>query len=810
MLTYKLTITMIAIAGLFAMVPVMGAYAQTSDDNTIENDSMMEGSMMEGDSMMMSSSITGPVQIGGLFPLSGDLSSFGPIIRAAAELAVEDFNAYLDENGAEWWLELDVEDTATDPEEALRKVQALHGKEITSFVGMATSASVKNAKSYADQFDLLVISCCSTDPSLAIAGDSVYRLVPDDINQGAATGKLLENSGISAVVPVWRGDTYGDGLRAATVTNFEERGGFAHPGVRYDPNTLDYSTEANLLAEYVEEAIAKYGVDEVAVWVVAFDERVQLLQSAAQYDILEDVRWFAAESVAQQSDILDDRITSEFIAEIDLTAMTILPSAGGQYDHVTESVTEEIGEINAFVYPAYDSVWILGKAIMKADSTEPSEIKKVLPTVAAEYKDGAMSNTELNDAGDLILANYQIMKVVDNEWERTIKYATEQDTLTAVNQPTGEVDIGSLYPLTGRQDATGYHTRDATQLGADDFNKFLESLNIDWRMNIVSEDSGTSPTIADEKVKTLKARNIDVIIGPRISSTTTQAKVYADLNDMMLISCCSTDPRLAIPDDSVFRLVPDDRNQGVAASKLLEVENIEVIVPIWLEDTYGRGLHTELKKNFENRGYMVADGIPFNPEALEFGLEVSTLAAEVQKQVDEHGKDKVAVFMIAFGQYIQIIESATNHEILSEVRWFGAETLTKRTGGLENDITRDFIINSRFSGVQVAESAGETHDRVEAYFVETIGEVPITLVYHAYDAAWLVGLSILQYGATDADSIKNIFHDVAANYKGGAIGDTTLNEAGDLAAADYAVWEVSEDGEWVQTGIYTFEDDSIS
>ena len=185
-------------------------------------------------------------------------------------------------------------------------------------------------------------------------------------------------------------------------------------------------------------------------------KRVRLLQSAAQYDILKDVRWFAAESVAGRADILDDRIASEFIAEIDLTAMTILPSAGGQYEHVTERLTEELGEADAFTYPTYDSVWILGKAIMKADSTEPSEIKKVLPSVAAEHKDGAMSNTELNDAGDLILANYQIMEVVDNEWERTIKYATEHDILTADNQPTGEIEIGSLYPLTGASSSTGF------------------------------------------------------------------------------------------------------------------------------------------------------------------------------------------------------------------------------------------------------------------------------------------------------------------------------------------------------------------
>lgn len=804
MLTYKLTITMIAIAGLFAMVPVMGAYAQTSDDDTIENDSMMEG-----DSMMMSSSITGPVQIGGLFPLSGGLSSFGPFIQAAAELAVEDFNAYLDENGAEWWLELDVEDTTTDPEEAVRKMQALHGKEITSFVGMATSASVKQAKSYADQFDLLIMSCCSTDPGLAIAGDSVYRLVPDDLNQGAATGKLLESSNISAVVPVWRGDTYGDGLRAATVANFEERGGFAHPGVRYNPDSRDFSTAANLLADYVKEAIDEYGADEVAVWMVAFDERVRLLQSAAQYDTLKEVRWFAAESVAGRSDILDDRIASEFIAEIDLTAMTILPSAGGQYEHVTERLTEELGEADAFTYPTYDSVWILGKAIMKADSTEPSEIKKVLPSVAAEHKDGAMSNTELNDAGDLILANYQIMKVVDNAWERTIKYATEQDILTADNQPTDEIEIGSLYPLTGGSSSTGFATREATDLGVRDFNAFLQTLGEEWRLKTVVEDSTSLPTIADEKVKTLFAQEIDIVIGPRPSNEVTQVKRYADTNNMMIISCCSTAPSLAIPGDSIYRIAVDDVHQGAGVSKLFEVEGIKAVVPIWRIDAYGQGLVDELKSRAESRGYVATEGVSYDPIVIrDYAVSVAALADQVQEQVDEYGSDRVAVFMTSFDESVPIFQAAIRYDVLSEVRWIGSETFVPKTDILDDPIASEIVKTVGFTAMRTADVNTVVHNHVKAHFLETYGRIPTSYIYSAYDAAWLVGLSMLHSGATDAGTIKTVFHDVAANYIG-AGGDTILNEAGDLTPRNYAIWAIGDDG-WMDTGQqYNPFDDTI-
>ena len=765
--------------------------------------------MMESDSMMMGSSISGPVQIGGLFPLSGDLSSFGPFIRAAAELAVEDFNAYLAENGAEWWLEMVVEDTTTAPKVAEEKVQALHAKKITSFVGMVTSGSVQQVKNYADQFDLLIMSCCSTAPSLAIAGDSVYRLVPDDLNQGAATGKLLEHSGISAVVPVWRGDSYGDGLRAATVTNFEERGGFAHPGVRYNPDTSDFSAEANLLAEYVEETLNEYDIDEVAVWVVAFDERVLLMQSAAQYDVLKNVRWFAAESVAGRADILEDRITSEFIAEIDLTAMTILPSAGEQYRHVTDSLTEELGEADAFTYPTYDSVWILGKSIIRADSTEPSEIKKVLPNVAAEYKDGAMSNTELNDAGDLILANYQIMKVIDNAWVPTIKYSTEQDILTAANQPTGEIEIGSLYPLTGASSSTGFATREATDLGVSDFNAFLQTLGEEWNLRTVVEDSTSLPTIADEKVKTLFAQQIDIVIGPRPSNEVTQVKLYADTNNMMIISCCSTAPSLAIPGDSIYRIAVDDVHQGAGVSKLFETEGIKAVVPIWRIDAYGEGLVSELKDRAESRNYVVSEGVPYDPTLRDFAVSVAELADQVQEQVDEYSADEVVVFMTSFDESVPIMQAASRFDVLNEVKWVGSETFVPKTDILNDPITRELVNTIQFTAMRPADVNNVVHNHVKAHFLEAHGEIPTGYIYSAYDAAWLVGLSMLYSGETNAGTIKTVFHDVAANYVG-AGGNTILNEAGDLTPRNYAIWTV-DSYEWVETGEqYNPLDDTIT
>ncbi len=66
---------------------------------------------------------------------------------------------------------------------------------------------------------------------MAIPNDSVYRLVPDDSNQGTALSKLIQHEGIEVLVPVWRGDTWGDGLSDATTSSFVDEADSIDEGV---------------------------------------------------------------------------------------------------------------------------------------------------------------------------------------------------------------------------------------------------------------------------------------------------------------------------------------------------------------------------------------------------------------------------------------------------------------------------------------------------------------------------------------------------------------------------------------------------
>jgi len=381
-------------------------------------------------------------------------------------------------------------------------------------------------------------------------------------------------------------------------------------------------------------------------------------------------------------------------------------------------------------------------------------------------------------------------------------------TVQEVSELSGVVNIGLILPLSGDLATHGLENLEGSKFGVVEFNKHLEEIGAPWTLRMTSEDSATNPVIALEKLTSLNAKGIKIIVGPETSSNIRNMKGYSDSNNMLLVSCCSSAPALAIPNDSVYRLVPDDSNQGTALSKLIQHEGIEVLVPVWRGDTWGDGLSAATTSSFVKRGGIIDEGIRYNPESPEFSASTSLLAEKVQGYVDEYGKDKVAIVFLGFAEILQFIQSASQHEILDDVRWFGPGANTKEHRLIDDPKGFEFSTNVQFTTVQFAASKNPIYDKVQAHLTETLGTEPNTFVHSSYDAVWIIGLAMLETQSTDVTTIKSVISDIAENYSG-AIGPTILNEAGDLAQADYEIWGI-RGGEWILLGQYTQSTDSIS
>src|SRR5205814_303035 len=135
-----------------------------------------------------------------------------------------------------------VRDTQLDPSQALQAITDLDQRGVKIIIGPQSSAEVAMIKPYADAHNILVISQGSTASSLAIPGDNIFRLCPNDTREAEAIVALLWHDGIRTIVPLWRNDTGNNGLHDSVQAAFENLGGTVMAGCQYQPTTTDLAT----------------------------------------------------------------------------------------------------------------------------------------------------------------------------------------------------------------------------------------------------------------------------------------------------------------------------------------------------------------------------------------------------------------------------------------------------------------------------------------------------------------------------------------------------------------------------------------
>ncbi|MCE2509123.1 MAG: ABC transporter substrate-binding protein [Nitrosopumilaceae archaeon] len=191
------------------------------------------------------------VVVGGVFDITGNWATEGEEGKTAAQLAILDFNEYLEDIGADWRMKMRVEDAQAIGSVAFDKVQTLHGSGINILLGMAFSSPLSLSTGYIESNNMLALSCCSQAGNLAV-DDNIFRLVPNDNNQAPAVNAMIEDSGIEVLVMVTRGDTWGDGIRDTLAGIYD---GTIVAGFRYNPDAIDFSAEISLLDKQLGELV---------------------------------------------------------------------------------------------------------------------------------------------------------------------------------------------------------------------------------------------------------------------------------------------------------------------------------------------------------------------------------------------------------------------------------------------------------------------------------------------------------------------------------------------------------------------------
>jgi ABC-type branched-subunit amino acid transport system substrate-binding protein len=188
--------------------------------------------------------------VGALIPQTGDLSIFAPPGEKAANLAIEEANAALEEAGAEITVDLQVGDTETRPQPAQQAAEQLISDGASCLAGAwASDNTIPVGQSVASRQQVPLISPASTSPEITDLPDDgyVFRTAPSDALQGQVLADAVaEEFGADATISVAaRNDAYGEGIATEFANAFNEGGGTATGPVLYDVDASSYDSEAS-------------------------------------------------------------------------------------------------------------------------------------------------------------------------------------------------------------------------------------------------------------------------------------------------------------------------------------------------------------------------------------------------------------------------------------------------------------------------------------------------------------------------------------------------------------------------------------
>lgn len=356
------------------------------------------------------------VSIAALLPLSGELASKGEIRRFAIEQAVKEVNAEGPLADAGWSIKLTVADSGSDPDTVLRKARALHEQGVRIFIA-GSSAEIEALREWSTEVEAVILSYSSTSPSLAVAGDNVFRMVPNDLQQAKAIAALLVSENIYGIVPVYRDDLYGRDLGRLVAVEFEDVHGMVAEAVVYAPDVEDWDEVVRTIREQTEAL--PFQSDQIAIVLAAFDEASELLSRADQ---LPGVRWFGSDTVTLSPALASEQAVTGAV-EARLTGVNFGIADTIEYEQLLNMFAKQgFEEVLPDALFAYDIPGMLGSVLSQLDDPlDANELSKRMVELSEMYA-GVTGWTLLDEQGDRKYYQYGIWTFAEDGWSNTGTY----------------------------------------------------------------------------------------------------------------------------------------------------------------------------------------------------------------------------------------------------------------------------------------------------------------------------------------------------------------------------------------------------
>lgn len=163
----------------------------------------------------------------------------------------------------------------------------------------------------------------------------------------------------------------------------------------------------------------------------------------------------------------------------------------------------------------------------------------------------------------------------------------------------GTIKIGVILPLTGNGAIYGADLKKGIEFAHNES-------DIKAQIKLFYEDDAADTKTGINAFNSLKARNIDIIIGGVMSNVANGLLPIADKEKMLLLSPKATDPKLSKTDDYFFRIWPTDDVDGKVTSQYitdsLHLKRIAIFYP---NVDYGVGIKDVLINDLKTKDVQI-------------------------------------------------------------------------------------------------------------------------------------------------------------------------------------------------------------
>jgi len=306
-------------------------------------------------------------------------------------------------------------------------------------------------------------------------------------------------------------------------------------------------------------------------------------------------------------------------------------------------------------------------------------------------------------------------------------------------------------------------------------------------IEVIYKRTEGDPNLALKELNELNNQGVSYVVGPFTSNEVAYVSNSAAQSNTVLISPSSTAPFLASANNTLFRLVPDDRLQAKYLAASLLKDGVKDLIIVARSDVYGQQLSSLASSAFTSGGGNKVEPL-YYPLQMKYG-ETNLwpeLIRDLRSAIDESaGEGKVGILAIGFDELTEFFSLLAKENLHDSVVIYGSEMLAKNSAIKSDDRLAQFLLDSgaRFAlfeterSIEIEKGAGPLSGlRFEALA--------------AYDALWLAVLA--SYHHSSPSSLRDASRAVrsAARAFSGMTGDLKLNEHGDRSEGSFKSWSL--------------------